>query len=87
MAKYFYAVKEGREIGIYNTWSECEEQVKGYSGAVYKKFSNLRDAQNFINGNEENVEGKTLDSIKENEIIAYVDGSFDIKKIRLIPME
>lgn len=79
MAKYFYAVKEGREIGIYNTWSECEEQVKGYSGAVYKKFSNLRDAQNFINGNEENVEGKTLDSIKENEIIAYVDGSFDIK--------
>ncbi len=45
MAKYYYGVKEGRQIGIYNTWSECEEQVKGYSGAVFKKFSNYEDAK------------------------------------------
>ena len=78
MSKYFYSVKEGRKIGVYSTWAECEEQVKGYSWAAYKKFSNLEDAENFIYGNEEKLEEKTLDSIKENEIIAYVDGSFDI---------
>lgn len=78
MAKYYYAVREGREIGIYNTWAECESQVKGYSGAVYKKFPTYEEAENFIYGAEEKIEEKTLASIKDNEIIAYVDGSFDI---------
>jgi len=80
MAKYYYGVKEGRQIGIYNTWSECEEQVKGYSGAVFKKFSNYEDAKKFIYGNHNDLEEKTPLSIKENEIIAYVDGSFDKNK-------
>ena len=39
MAK-FYAVKEGKKPGIYHTWDECKEQVNGYSGAVYKSFTN-----------------------------------------------
>ena len=30
------------------TRSECEEQVKGYTGAKYKKFNNRRDADSFI---------------------------------------
>lgn len=33
----FYAVAKGRAPGIYKTWSECESQVKGFSGAKYKK--------------------------------------------------
>ena len=77
MAKYYYAVKEGREIGIYETWGECETQVKGYSGAVYKKFPTYEEAKNFVYNIEENVEEKDMSSIKENEMIAYVDGSFD----------
>lgn len=31
-----------------NSRSECECQVKGFSGAVYKKFKSLADAQIFI---------------------------------------
>ncbi|NLV75571.1 MAG: RNase H [Tissierellia bacterium] len=77
MAKYYYAVKEGREIGVYETWGECEAQVKGYSGAVYKKFSTYEEAENFVYNIERNVEEKDMSSIKENEAIAYVDGSFD----------
>ena len=79
MAKYYYAVKEGREIGIYETWPECQGQVKGYSGAVYKKFSTYEEAEDFVYGNEEKLVEKTLDSIGESEMIAYVDGSFDVK--------
>ena len=91
MAKSYYAVKEGRKIGIYNTWNECEEQVKGYSGAKYKKFFSYEEALLFINGEakevqlednmEKSVAKEALDeeSIKANEAIAYVDGSFDIK--------
>ena len=27
--KKYYAVKVGKTPGIYGTWSECEEQIKG----------------------------------------------------------
>ncbi|QQY79520.1 ribonuclease HI [Keratinibaculum paraultunense] len=77
MAKYYYGVKKGREIGVYETWGECEAQVKGYSGAVYKKFPTYEEAENFVYNIERNVEEKDMSSIKENEAIAYVDGSFD----------
>lgn len=34
----FYAVRSGRNPGIYGTWAECEKQVRGFPGAAYKKF-------------------------------------------------
>lgn len=40
----WYAVAVGRRVGIYTTWEECCEQVKGFSRAKYKKFpSKVRD--------------------------------------------
>ncbi|ESU06764.1 hypothetical protein FGSG_01443 [Fusarium graminearum PH-1] len=33
--KNCYGVRTGRKPGIYDTWAECEEQVKGFPGAVY----------------------------------------------------
>ncbi|KAM8713027.1 hypothetical protein ACLKA7_013356 [Drosophila subpalustris] len=44
----FYAVAKGRRVGIYATWAQCEEQVKGFKGAVYKKFNNRMEAEHFI---------------------------------------
>ena len=66
MEKY-YAVKNGRKIGVFKTWDECKIQVDGYSGAIYKSFQNIDDAKKFITG-EENTE--------ESKNFAYVDGSF-----------
>lgn len=74
MAKFYYAVKLGRNPGIYESWAECEMQVKGYKGAKYKKFPTIEEAQDFIKG-----EGDFLrpdDELKDNEMVAYVDGSF-----------
>ena len=48
MPEYFYAVAEGREVGIYSTWEECEKQVKKFSGAVYKKFKSRREAEVYL---------------------------------------
>lgn len=47
MEKY-YAVKKGRQPGIYVTWAQTEKQVKGFKGAVFKKFDNLQQAQAFL---------------------------------------
>ena len=44
----WYAVQRGRRVGIYRTWTECEAQVKGYRGAVYKSFATEEEARLFI---------------------------------------
>ena len=46
MAKVkFYAVWEGRETGIFNTWDECKEQVDRFKGAKYKSFKSRMEAE------------------------------------------
>src|SRR5699024_3519131 len=55
----FYAVAIGLKPGIYQTWPECEAQVKGVKYSRYKKFSTLAEAKEFcaINGKKkENCE-------------------------------
>lgn len=73
----FYAVKVGRNTGIYTSWSECEKNVKGFSGSIYKSFTKREDAVNFI-GITKDFIGKIVEEKKEkdNEIIEiYTDGS------------
>lgn len=78
MAKKFYAVKVGKTPGIYETWSDCQNQINGYSGAVYKGFATREEAAAFING--ESDKSKTpeeTEEIEETQAVAYVDGSYD----------
>ncbi|PIG92945.1 viroplasmin family protein [Gloeocapsopsis sp. IPPAS B-1203] len=42
--KKYYAVFKGRETGIFTSWAECEEQIKGFSGALYKSFKTREEA-------------------------------------------
>ena len=42
--KKIYAVRQGRKTGLFNTWADCEAQVKGYAGASYKGFTNVNEA-------------------------------------------
>lgn len=46
----YYAVRRGHQPGIYLTWEECEAQVKGFAGAVFKNFSTRTDAEAFVAG-------------------------------------
>lgn len=54
--KNFYAVRVGRNIGIFNTWAECEAQVKGFAGAEYKGFAVREDAETYMAASEETLE-------------------------------
>jgi hypothetical protein len=36
--KRFYAVARGRRTGVFTKWKDAEKSVKGYSGAIYKRF-------------------------------------------------
>ena len=64
--KKFYAVKVGKVPGIYSTWSECEEQVKGCPSASYKSFATLSEAENFMLENEKTVYEQQLYMISRN---------------------
>ena len=65
----YYAILNGRRTGVFNSWNECKELVKGFSGAVYKSFSNLEDAQNFLN--RDSVSHRSI--LQANGSYLYVD--------------
>lgn len=74
--KKYYAVRKGRKTGIFDTWSICEQQIKGYSGAEYKSFKTLNDAQNYMQSFQKSV--KLPDENERQYPCAYVDGSYDV---------
>ncbi|MDN6731865.1 MAG: ribonuclease H family protein, partial [Atopostipes suicloacalis] len=74
MSKKYYAVLEGRHPGIYETWTEAKDEVHGYPGALYQSFKNLADAKNYLNQAQSQKQKSPSD-----QLIAYVDGSFDKK--------
>jgi len=44
----YYAVKVGKNPGIYDNWSDCELNVKDLENPVYKKFDTEDEAKNFL---------------------------------------
>ncbi|MCQ2969603.1 MAG: ribonuclease H family protein [Clostridium sp.] len=48
--KNYYAVKVGFRTGIFKSWAECLACVQGYSGAKFKGFATLEEAEAFMNG-------------------------------------
>lgn len=68
----YYAVKAGRETGIFESWEACKEQIHSYSGAVYKSFEKLEEAESFMNTPEKKAIDPSLP-------YAYIDGSYSRK--------
>ena len=44
-------MKRGKTPGIYLTWEDCQNQINGFSGAVYKGFATIQEAEEFLGGN------------------------------------
>ena len=40
----FYVVWKGVNPGIYHNWTDCQLQIKGYEGAMYKSFASQQEA-------------------------------------------
>ena len=41
----FYVVWNGLNPGIYHSWDDCQAQIKGVKGAVYKSFDSKEEAE------------------------------------------
>lgn len=46
--KKWYAVKVGRNPGVYETWTGCKEQTFRFPKAVFKSFTSREQAQQFV---------------------------------------
>lgn len=81
--KKVYAVRRGKTEGIFETWDECKAAVDGYPDAEYKSFSTKEEALAYLDKNSDTsanaIFSDDTPEPKENQVIAYVDGSFDEK--------
>jgi ribonuclease HI len=82
----YYAVKKGKIPGIYITWKEAEQQVKGYQQPIFKKFATLEEAQQFMGQSAANIQAKqataratgtlikaeTLEKLKQLTVMDYL---------------
>lgn len=50
----YYVVWSGKTPGIYDTWEDCEAQVKGVQGAKYKGFASRPEAEQAFASSPEN---------------------------------
>ena len=64
----YYAVAKGRIPGIYNNWGIYNEQVHRFSGAVYKSFNRMKEAETFISDYEKHIIKKGLHVLKKRII-------------------
>ncbi len=85
MTKKYYAVKVGKTPGIYETWEECKNNVNGFSGALYKSFKTVNEANAYMGyelipeENEEiDKEASSDFEILSDKPYAFVDGSYNL---------
>jgi ribonuclease HI len=69
----FYAVANGRRVGVFSTWKECQDSVKGFPNARFKKFETREEAEQFIHPHPELVT-KNVFTKKEDADYVYTDG-------------
>jgi ribonuclease HI len=69
----YYVVYKGIKPGIYSNWKDCNDQIHGYSNAIYKKFKDLKLANQFLKTGKFELNENLIYDIKNVNI--YVDGS------------
>ena len=70
----FYAVANGRTNGIFLNWNDCNNSVKSYKNALYKKFDTREEAYNFIQSNSKNMnsmDNNNETNIKQSNITSF----------------
>ncbi|QJX79920.1 ribonuclease H family protein [Priestia megaterium] len=81
--KPYYAVKIGRNLGIFKEWKEVVAETEGFFGGSYKKCASKQEALDFLDLKDEKkksvLEVKQTNFLSKNPNVlnVYVDGSYD----------
>ncbi len=82
----YYSVYQGHKPGIYKSWEECQQNITGYSKAIFKKFKDKDAAEYFLtNGKEQEIvtmndflvkkPSKKEKKSDQSKIVVYTDGA------------
>lgn len=76
-ATAYYAVKKGRDTGIFTSWADCQASITKYPNASYKKFASKSDAESFISGKPISTPISDVISNSSGDIdyFVYTDGA------------
>lgn len=79
--KKYYGVYKGFIPGVYDNWDECNAQVSGFSGAIFKGFSTRSEAELFAeHGVSESVSEKPAPVKSRSQAAGKADPDFDTSK-------
>ncbi|MDD3402515.1 MAG: ribonuclease H family protein [Hespellia sp.] len=67
--KKIYAVRKGKQTGLFYDWKSCQEAVSGYSGAEFQGFQTEEEARAYLT--------EVPKEIPKDHLIVYIDGSYD----------
>lgn len=56
--KKYYTVWKGHHTGVFETWDDCEAQIKNFKEAQYKAFETFEAAKKAFKGNFKDYVGK-----------------------------
>ena len=75
-----YPVSNGRIVGIFTNWPDCQTQTNGYPSAKFFSTYSLDEAIDAVCPCIENIQPQQqVSDIPTTGCIAYVDGSFNVK--------
>ncbi len=57
--KKYYTVWKGHHTGVFETWEDCNAQIKDFQGALYKSFATFEAAKKALKGKYKDYIGKT----------------------------
>ncbi|KAF6824892.1 RNAse h domain protein [Colletotrichum musicola] len=56
-APKFYGVRFGHIPGVYDNWAQCQKQISGCAGAMFKSFPTEQEALEYVAGKDTKKEG------------------------------
>lgn len=62
--KKYYTVWVGNTPGVYDSWNECQKQIKGFNGAKFKSFESKEEAEKAFDENYSNHIGNKAEGQK-----------------------
>ena len=64
----YYAVANGRNNGIFMSWDECNNSIKEYKNAIYKKIDTEKESIDFIQKNNSNIDISRIQKMNKIQI-------------------
>ena len=72
----YYVVWKGVNPGVYDSWTDCQLQIKGYDGAQYKSFGTKEEAEHALASSAFHYIGKN--AVKKEDTPKQLPENFDM---------